>query len=101
MKSAALRRLISSPARNYTGYAIPDMLAERVGVAQQKGELGFPRSRHARMPVQDHRSNTLHHQRSGGIGPSSAMTRHWGSPINLRFFFGLDGGKIASLETIL
>ena len=41
MKSAALRRLISSPARNYTGYAIPDMLAERVGVAQQKGELGF------------------------------------------------------------
>jgi hypothetical protein len=29
------------------------------------------------------------------------MTRHWGSPINLRFFFGLDGGKIASLETIL
>jgi hypothetical protein len=41
MKSAALRRLISSPGRNYTGYAIPDMLAERVGVAQQMGELGF------------------------------------------------------------
>jgi hypothetical protein len=40
-------------------------------------------------------------QKDGRVVVTSRLTGNFpGSPVNLRFFFGLDDGKIASLEII-